>query len=112
MKNNSLGKKLRALRERRHLTQAEVSALLHIERAAYSNYENDKRIPSFETLLLIADFYGVPVEYLIRSDYAETPRHRKHAAEWFFQNFGLLDPGIQETIIAFADFQLSEKGIH
>lgn len=110
--NDSLGKKMRGLREGRHLTQEKFSALLHIERAAYSNYENDKRIPSFETLLLIADFYNVPVEYLIRSDYTEAPRRKKRAAEWFFQNFGLLDPGIQETIIAFADFHLAGKGIH
>lgn len=110
--NDSLGKKLHLLRNGRHLTQEQFSALLHIERAAYSNYETDRRIPSFETLLMIADFYHVPVEYLIRPDYVETPPPVKHAPEWFFQNFSLMDKGIQDTMIAFAGFHLAAKGIY
>ena len=110
--NESLGTKLHILRDDRHLTQEQFSALLHIERAAYSNYETDRRIPSFETLLLIADFYRVPVEYLIRPDYAEITHPIQHPPEWLFQNFGLMDEAIQETMIAFAGFHLATKGIY
>ena len=57
--------RLRALREDRDLNQTEVARLLHVSQTTYSRYENGARdIPS-ATLIALAEFYQVSVDYLL-----------------------------------------------
>ena len=45
------------------------------------NKEDNKTVPSIETLLLVADKLGVSVDALVRRDYATpTPRERRRSA--------------------------------
>lgn len=60
MKNN-----LRKLRKERGLTQIALQMKTGIEQALISKYENGERVPPTETLLILADFYGVSVDYLL-----------------------------------------------
>ncbi|ANE46400.1 XRE family transcriptional regulator [Paenibacillus swuensis] len=53
------------LRERRGLTQEELSNRLGISRAALSHYETNRREPDYETLTKIADLFDVSIDYLI-----------------------------------------------
>lgn len=63
---------LKQLRKDRGLTQTEVANYLKITVSAYGNYELGQRSPTPETLLKLADFFGVTVDYLLgRED--ETP---------------------------------------
>lgn len=98
--NNTLGRKLRIMRESNHYTQAQISARLHVERAAYSNYESGRRLPAYDTLLLIADFYKVSTDYLIRPDFTGNPHRRSREEDQLFLYFELLDPAIREALIA------------
>lgn len=63
-----LPKKLRMLRYKLRLRQEDISRQLHMERTTYCNYENGTRTPSLETLVSLADFFQVPIDYLIRED--------------------------------------------
>ncbi|MBO6264667.1 MAG: helix-turn-helix transcriptional regulator [Acidaminococcaceae bacterium] len=68
MKNSeetTLGEKLRILREELHCTQKEIAEKIHVERATYSFYENNSRLPSYEKLIMLADLFNVSIDYLI-----------------------------------------------
>lgn len=57
--------RIRDLREDRDLTQQEMGQLLSCSQRVYSNYERgDIDIPT-ATLVKIADFYKVSVDYLL-----------------------------------------------
>ena len=56
--------RLRELRLKRHLTQAEFSEQSGIGRSVVGMYETGKRKPSFEVLETIADFFNVSMDYL------------------------------------------------
>jgi transcriptional regulator with XRE-family HTH domain len=61
--------RLRELRNRHNLTQKELAGRLQISNDAYSLYELGKRQMNYQTLFLLADIYGVSIDYLLgRSD--------------------------------------------
>lgn len=59
MKNN-----LRKLRKEKGLSQIAVQMQTGIEQALISKYENGERVPPTETLMQLADFYGVSMDYI------------------------------------------------
>lgn len=61
---NTLGDRLRALREQSGKTQRELAALLCINRVSYTQYENNKRTPPPDTLRKLAIIFNVSVDYL------------------------------------------------
>jgi transcriptional regulator with XRE-family HTH domain len=58
-------KVLKELRLEENLTQEDISNLLHIDRSNIANYERGKRLPSLESLIKIAEFFNVSLDYLI-----------------------------------------------
>lgn len=60
MKNN-----LRKLRKERGLTQIGLQMKTGIEQALLSKYETGDRIPPTDALLILADFYGVSIDYIL-----------------------------------------------
>lgn len=67
MKNN-----LRKLRKDRKLTQIGLQMQTGIEQALLSKFETGERVPPTETLILLADFYGVSIDYILcRTDNPE-----------------------------------------
>lgn len=56
--------RLRALREDADLTQSTIAELLNIGQKTYSDYELEKtRIP-LESVILLAKFYNVSMDYI------------------------------------------------
>ena len=77
--NNKLAENLKRLRSQRGITQKKLADYLHCSLGTVSNYENGVHEPDYETLSLIADFYGVSLDYLIgKSDrqYHESVQNR------------------------------------
>ena len=60
--------RLRQLRKRKGYTQLEMATNIGLTRGQIANYEQGKREPSFETLIKIADFFGVSLDYLLGRD--------------------------------------------
>ncbi len=58
-------KRIRDLREDNDLTQQNLADVLHINRRTYSAYENGVNSMTPETLIKIAKFYDVSVDYLL-----------------------------------------------
>jgi len=57
--------RIAALRKSRSLTQDDMSTTLGISRAALSHYEKGRREPDYDTLITIADFFKVSLDYLM-----------------------------------------------
>lgn len=56
---------LRKLRKARKLTQIALQMHTGIEQALLSKYETGERIPPTDTLLILADFYNVSIDYIL-----------------------------------------------
>lgn len=64
-----LPERLRALRKSQHLTQAEVAKEMGLVYISYRRYETGEREPDASTLVRMADFYQVTLDFLVgRSD--------------------------------------------
>jgi len=57
--------RLKALRKSRGYTQIALQMQTGIEQALLSKFENGERVPPTETLLRLADFYGVSIDYIL-----------------------------------------------
>ena len=57
--------KLKALRKERGLTQIALQMKTGIEQALLSKFENGERVPPTDTLIRLADFYGVSIDYIL-----------------------------------------------
>lgn len=67
------GERLKALREEKNLTRAALANNLVLSYSAVSKYETNVRFPDIETLIKVADFFDVSLDYLLcRSDIRET----------------------------------------
>lgn len=60
-----IGNRIAALREKQALTQEELSMKLDISRASLSHYEKNRREPDYDTLVKIANFFKVSIDYLL-----------------------------------------------
>lgn len=56
---------LRKLRKERKLTQVELQMRTGIEQSLLSKFENGERVPPTETLIILADFYNVSIDYIL-----------------------------------------------
>ena len=61
----ALESRLKQLRRERKLTQIAVQMQTGIEQALISKFESGERVPPTETLIRLADFYGVSMDYLV-----------------------------------------------
>lgn len=59
---------IKLLRKRRQRTQDEVAAALNMKRPTLSGYENGVALPSFGSVILFSDYFGVSIDTLIRID--------------------------------------------
>ena len=60
MKNN-----LKELRKSKGYTQIALQMKTGIEQALLSKFENGERVPPTETLLRLAEFYDVSIDYIL-----------------------------------------------
>lgn len=59
------GQNLKRLRERRGFRQIDVAAGTGIDRRQISKWETGKLEPDIRSLCLLADFFGVSIDYLV-----------------------------------------------
>lgn len=60
-----LSEQMRKLRKQRGYKQADIAPFLYVDRSAYTCYESGRTRPSLETLVRLAHFYDVSLEYLL-----------------------------------------------
>ena len=60
-----LGSRLRQLRDETKITQQELAKRLAIDRTTYIGYEKNRREPDIDTIIKIANYYSVTLDYLV-----------------------------------------------
>lgn len=63
--------RLRELRKSKGISLKELGAIVGVAESTMSLYESGKRQPDYETLLKLAEYYGVTVDYLLRGSEEE-----------------------------------------
>ena len=64
---------LARLRNEKGFTQTEVARAINVVPSAVSKYENGNNYPEYDTLLKLADFYGVSLDILFSRTTIRTP---------------------------------------
>ena len=73
----SYGKILKRLRKSKGVTQQEIACELNVDRSTYAKYETSQSQPNFDTLIRIADYFDVSIDYLLgRPQYCK--RHARY----------------------------------
>ena len=65
MARTGIGKQLKHLRRAKAYTQQELADRLDVSKSAISAYEQDRKVPSLETLIQLATYFNVSVDYLL-----------------------------------------------
>lgn len=60
-----LAERMTELRKKHNFTQEDIAKYLDCNRATVANYENGKRQPDYNTLIKLAQKYGVSTDYLL-----------------------------------------------
>jgi len=51
------------LRKQKNVTNVEISKKTGLSESALSRWENAKRFPSYESLLILSEYYQIPIAY-------------------------------------------------
>lgn len=78
-----LGETLKKLRLERDLTQAELAQTIGLARGTYTHYEHGTREPNIETLIKLAKYFDVSVDYLLG---ITTIRNAYDSTTWSFRD--------------------------
>jgi transcriptional regulator with XRE-family HTH domain len=70
--------RIKELRTERGITQADLAKILKISDRAVGYYENGDREPDYSTLLKIADYFDVSIDYLLGVSDVRNPNSAKH----------------------------------
>ncbi|MEG0873524.1 MAG: XRE family transcriptional regulator [Clostridia bacterium] len=65
MKTETVGKKIKLLKEKRALEAQKLASDLNVGKSTLSNWENDRRTPDTDTLIKISKYFNVSVDYLL-----------------------------------------------
>ncbi len=57
--------RLKELRKAKKISQIKLQIDTGIEQALISKYETGARLPTTETLVVLADYFGVSIDYLL-----------------------------------------------
>ena len=70
--------RIRDLREDMDLRQSDLAQKTGIDQRTISNYETGKTSPDAESLIILADFFDVTIDYLVgRANYNLSSKNKK-----------------------------------
>ena len=97
------------LQERRrelNIAQADLAKILKISDRAVGYYENGDREPDYSTLLKIADYFDVSIDYLLGASDIKKPNESKNTDKEFvafYEGYKDLDDADKEILKATLD---------
>ena len=60
--NNTMHIVLKELRDKKGLSQKDIAKMINVSQRAYSFYETGNREPKIDTLIKLADIYGMSLD--------------------------------------------------
>ena len=76
-----LSEKLYKLRKSSGLSQEQLAEKLNVSRQAISKWESGTAVPESEKLIIISNYFGVSVDYLLKDDEEDNARATDDATE-------------------------------
>lgn len=67
----SFGKILKGLLQRKGMSQSQLAEVLGVQRQAVSYYVIGQKLPDYDNLLKIAEYFDVSIDYLLRGEYKD-----------------------------------------
>jgi transcriptional regulator with XRE-family HTH domain len=98
--------RIKELRTERGITQADLAKILKISDRAVGHYENGDREPDYSTLLKIADYFDVSIDYLLGVSDIKKPNESKNTDKEFvafYEGYKDLDDADKEILKATLD---------
>ena len=99
--------RLKELRMTRRMYQKNIADMLQIDRSTYAKYETGDSEPPLATLITLADFYGVTLDYLAGRDEVKFSPEAMDLIEIFSQ---LTDAG-RQIVLGTAAVTLQQEGM-
>lgn len=62
---NKFSEKLKELRIEKSLTQVELAKATNLSQAAIAKWESGKRTPTMECLIILSEYFGITIDYLV-----------------------------------------------
>lgn len=89
----SVGKTLKYKRKAHGISQLELANQLHVSRQSVSSWENDRSVPSFDNLILLADLYKVTIDDLLKDnkDYQEKIKKNQEKIKQYEEELKKID---------------------
>lgn len=100
--------KLKQLRKEKNLSQVEMANILNVHQTAVSQWEQGRTTPDMQTLIKIADYFQVTVDYLLGKNsenidsYNSLTVHEKQ----LIKKYRLLDQHGQKAVNSVLDVEL------
>lgn len=102
---NTLGSRLRALRKGKRINQSTLGKILGVSKVSVSGYENGTREPDITSLIKLADYFNVTVDYLINRNKLDI---NKNQPIMIFDSDKLTDNDLNE-IMLFIEFKKNQN---
>lgn len=100
--------RLKELRKKEGLTQAQLANKLNIGTSTIGMYESNIRKPSYNVLKKIASFFNVSVDYLINDLNDEPELGDTVNLEYYIEHIKQLSPSERKQVEDVIDFLLSK----
>ena len=101
--------RLKQLREKKKLTQADVAAHLQIARTTYARYETGEREMTYASLISLAEFFSVSIDYLL-GRYDANPMILKLDEVSLINMFRAIDERGKKSVLAVTSYEYSQAG--
>ena len=72
-----VGKRIRALRKERGLTQKELGDELNLDKTTISHYENGRRMPDLEFIKKVTNYFKVDINTFFGTEYIVKSKQKK-----------------------------------
>lgn len=97
--------RLKELRLAEKLTQKEIADKINIKQFTYSNYETEFTQPTIQTLIALADYYKVSLDYLIGRNFVNEIGYLTADEKTLLENFRKMTDDNKQTYL------IESKGI-
>jgi transcriptional regulator with XRE-family HTH domain len=95
--------RLKEIRNKKNITQIRLSVAAEVSQETISAYESGKALPSAETLIKIADFLDVSIDYLLeRTDNPLVNSSIKDEDNEIINIYHSLDKNQKEDVLTYA----------
>ena len=93
--------RLKLLRKEAKKTQEEIANFINTTQTTYSRYEAEMSEPTLETLIKLADYYKVSLDYLIGRNYKNELGYLTEQQTMVIQGYLKLNPQNQRNVEIF-----------